>query len=99
MAQGALKDSSDANASLDLLQVRLRRLEFLLSGASDVDGSPAAAVRPLDGDATVIARLENLRTGLSKVRKSDDVVARILNDVEAICTCGQERIQSATDRI
>jgi hypothetical protein len=87
MAQGALDDSSKTGASLDLLQVRLRRLEFLLSGASDVDGNPAGAVRSRDGDATVLARLESLSAGLSKVRKGDDPVAGMLNGIEAICTC------------
>lgn len=85
MAADARNDSEDTNASLDLLQIRLRRLEFLLSGASDLDGIPEAAAKPADGDATVISRLANLREGLSKVRKGDDAVGEMINDIETIC--------------
>lgn len=88
MAMSPAKSESvdDTNASLDLLQIRLRRLEFLLSGTSSLDGLPDAATRPDDSNTNVLARLDAIQNGLNKLRRSGDVVGEMIGDVESICT-------------
>lgn len=83
MGADSQSEADETKASLDLLQIRLQRLEFLLSGASDPDGIPAAGAKS-NGDATVLVRLASLKDGLSKVR-SDVVVGEMIHDIEAIC--------------
>ena len=86
MVVGPRDDPEDTQTTLSLLEVRLRRLEFLLSGSADLDGYPSAIRTPAAGTANVLARLSRLEKDLNKVSRSDSIAGEIISDIEAICT-------------
>lgn len=82
----AERDSNgDARGSLDLLEVRLGRLEFLLTGSSDLDGQPAGPAKPRNNDEAIVGRLHGLQARLERLRKNDDVSGEMIRDIETIC--------------
>lgn len=85
-ADGASGDHTD-HSSLDLLTVRLRRLEFLLSGSSDHDGLPDQARKPHNHDASVLGRLQVLQSSLDRLRKEEGVAGEMVRDIEALRGC------------
>lgn len=95
MAGNPTNGESANHASLDLLAVRLRRLEFLLSGSSDVDGMPDGVNKPAPSDESVLGRLQTLQSSLDKLRKDGGVAGEMIRDVEDLCECDA----CATDEI
>lgn len=87
MAGDTANGESADHSSLDLLAVRLRRLEFLLSGSSDVDGIPDGVTKPANHDESVLGRLKTLQSGLDKLRKKGGVAGEMIRDVEGLCAC------------
>ena len=86
MTTEAQNDANSTHASLDLLEVRLRRLEYLLSGSSSLDGVPDSVTKPASGDDAVLGRLRTLQAGLDRLRKNDGVAGEMVRDVETLCT-------------
>jgi hypothetical protein len=88
MAAEAPRGEDNAASSLDLLAVRLRRIEFLLSGSSDLDGIPNGMKKPASQEESVVRRLQALQVGLDKLRRNNAVAGEMIRDVEALCTHG-----------
>lgn len=86
MAADGLLDTDTTHATLDLLAVRLRRLEFLLSGSSDLDGQPDGIEKPSKHDESVLGRLRSLQSSLDKLRKDSGVAGEMVRDIEALRT-------------
>jgi hypothetical protein len=76
---------SDDQGSLALLEQRLRRLEFLLTGSSDLDGIPDGLDVPTKSDDTVAARVTRLESELDRLRRLNGPAGEIVRDIEAIC--------------
>ena len=74
----------DSRANLVLLETRLRRLEFLLAGQSNLDGAPHAAERTQRSTDSVISRLSSLQADLDSLRKSNGVAGDVVRDVESV---------------
>jgi hypothetical protein len=84
MATAGMNDAQTMYGSLDLLEVRLRRLEFLLTGSSNLDGAPDGVTRPQRSEETLLERLRSLQASLDQLRKGDGVAGEMVRDVEAI---------------
>jgi hypothetical protein len=84
MAASTMNDAQLTRGSLDLLEVRLRRLEFLLSGSSNLDGVPNGVVRAQRSEDTLPEQLRSLQASLDQLRKGDGVAGEMIRDVEAI---------------
>jgi hypothetical protein len=84
MAAEGATDGRDVHTNLDLLTIRLRRLEFLLSGSSDLDGLPDGVTRSINQGDSVLGRLQTLQSSLDKLRKSSGVAGEMVRDVEAL---------------
>jgi hypothetical protein len=76
---------NDNQSSLALLEQRLRRLEFLLTGSSDLDGNPDGINVPAKSDDTVAARVARLENGLDRLRRLNGPAGEIVRDIQAIC--------------
>jgi hypothetical protein len=72
------KNEIIAGATIKLLEARLRRLEYLLTGDADWMGQPAAAPIPETLDDTVARRLARLEAKLDTLSKSVPVVQDVL---------------------
>lgn len=68
---------------LALLELRLRRLEFLLTGSSAVDGLPDGIDPPQKSDDTISARLARLQVSLDRLRRLDGPAGGIIREIEA----------------
>ncbi|KAL2010259.1 hypothetical protein VTN00DRAFT_6066 [Thermoascus crustaceus] len=73
-----LENDTIAGATLELLEVRLRRLEYLLTGDANWTGHPKAAPKPDTLDDTVARRLARLEAGLEKLSKEVPAVHDVL---------------------
>lgn len=73
-----LENDTIAGATLELLEVRLRRLEYLLTGDANWTGHPKAAPKPDTLDDTVARRLARLEAGLEKLSKEIPAVHDVL---------------------
>ncbi|OCT50759.1 putative nuclear distribution protein RO10 [Cladophialophora carrionii] len=73
-----------ARATLALLETRLHRVEFLLSGASNNDGVPPAIATPRSGSETLRARLEALEAGLAKLKRLAGTPGTVIRDIERL---------------
>lgn len=74
----SLEESSIASATTELLEGRLQRLEYLLTGDSQWTGQPSAPPKPESLDDTVARRLSRLETALSSLSKSNPAVHDLL---------------------
>ena len=74
----------DPQGSLALLETRLRRLEFLLTGQSNLDGEPYAAEKSQRSTDSVLSRLSSLQVELDKLRKVHGPGGDLIRDVESI---------------
>lgn len=67
-----------AGATIELLEARLRRLSYLLTGASDYTGVPTTPDRPDSLDETVSRRVDHLNSELEKLSRSVPAVRDVL---------------------
>ncbi|OKL64343.1 hypothetical protein UA08_00681 [Talaromyces atroroseus] len=74
----SLEASTIASATIEILEGRLRRLEYLLTGDSQWTGQPSAAPKPESFDDTVARRLNHLETALNSLSKSNPAVRDLL---------------------
>ena len=77
-ARMSLEASTVASATIEILEGRLRRLEYLLTGDSQWTGQPSAAPKPESFDDTVARRLSRLETALNSLNKSNPAVRDML---------------------
>lgn len=77
---------NDTPGNLALQEQRLRRLEFLLTGSSDLDGLPEGIKVPEKSDDTVAARITRLEGALERLRSLTGPAGGIVRDIEAVCT-------------
>lgn len=87
MGGNSTADAGADLSNLDLLAVRLRRLEFLLAGSSDVDGVPNGVIQPATHDTSVLGRLQALQSGLDRLRKDGGIGGEMIRDIEGLCEC------------
>jgi hypothetical protein len=78
-----LESDAVAGATIELLEERLRRLTYLLTGAADWTGVPTAPQKPASLDQTVSRKLARLERELEKLSKSVPAV----RDVLQLCMC------------
>lgn len=74
----------DPRGSLALLEIRLRRLEFLLTGQSNLDGEPYAAEKSQRSTDSVLSKLSALQVELDKLRRTHGPVGDLVRDIESI---------------
>lgn len=73
-----VESDSVAGATIELLEARLRRLTYLLGGATDWTGIPIAPEKPASLDETVSRRLASLERELEKLSRSVPVVRDVI---------------------
>jgi hypothetical protein len=74
-----------AQGTLALLQSRLHRLEFLVSGVSDDAGIPPPTPSPISGSETLRVRLDALEAGLAKLKRLSGTPGTVARDVDRLC--------------
>lgn len=74
----SLENTAIASATVELLEGRLRRLEYLLNGDSKWTGQPTPASRPDSLDDTAARRLARLEADLNALSKSKPAVHDVL---------------------
>lgn len=67
-----------AGATIELLEARLRRLTYLLTGATDWAGVPTTPEKPTTLDETVTRRLARLESELEKLSRAVPAARDIL---------------------
>jgi hypothetical protein len=67
-----------ASATIELLEGRLHRLEYLLTGETQWTGQPSAAPKTGSLDDTVARRLNQLENTLNSLSKSNPAVRDVL---------------------
>jgi transposase len=67
-----------AGATIELLEARLRRLTYLLTGATDWTGVPTAPEKPTSLDETVSRKLARLERELERLSRSVPAVRDVL---------------------
>ncbi|KAF7503487.1 hypothetical protein GJ744_003678 [Endocarpon pusillum] len=75
----AAADSASALATLNMLEERLHRIEFLLHGASNALGIPDSAPTQSAGDDAVSTRLANLENHLSRLASRNSIIQDVLD--------------------
>ena len=73
-----ISQDARALATLNMLEERLHRLEFLLHGSSNAFGVPDPAPEPARND-TISTRLTNLQTNLRRLAARHGLVQNILD--------------------
>lgn len=73
-----VESDSVAGATIELLEARLRRLTYLLGGATDWTGIPTTPEKPASLEETVSRRLANLERELEKLSRSVPVVKDVI---------------------
>ncbi|KAI1626698.1 hypothetical protein EDD37DRAFT_225294 [Exophiala viscosa] len=86
MANDPSDPEADALRSLALLETRLRRLEFLLTGTSDDYGRPIPVTRSLHNSETVLGKLDALQADLARLNKVSGPAGPLLKDIERLAT-------------
>ena len=76
--------SADVQANLVLLESRLRRLEFLFTGSSDLDGHPDGIEIPQTSDDTITGRIAKLQASLDRLRRLDGPAGNLVREVDAL---------------
>jgi hypothetical protein len=74
-----------ARGTLALLEARLHKLEFLLSGRSDGNGTSQALETPATGKDSLHFRLEALEAGLAKLKRLTGRSGGLLRDMDRLC--------------
>lgn len=67
-----------AGATIELLEARLRRLEYFLTGDTHWTGQPIAAPKPETFDDTVARRLTRLNSALESLGRNVPAVQDVL---------------------
>ena len=80
-----MSDGTNAAGSLAILDRRLRRLDFVLTGSSHLDWRPDSITKPTKSDDTIDARLSALRASLDRLRRSSGEGGNLIRDIEALC--------------
>ncbi|EXJ72005.1 uncharacterized protein A1O5_04508 [Cladophialophora psammophila CBS 110553] len=84
MAHDVQYPEAAARGTLALLETRLHRLEFLLSGTSNNDGIPPPTATTLSGSETLWARLDALDAALVKLRRLTGTPGSVVRDIEQL---------------
>ncbi|OAL30504.1 hypothetical protein AYO20_08723 [Fonsecaea nubica] len=84
MASNVQDPEAAARGTLALLETRLHRLEFLLSGASNDDGIPPPTTAPSSGSETLRAQLDALDAALTKLKKLPGTPGSVVRDIERL---------------
>jgi hypothetical protein len=74
----SLESDVIAGATIELLEARLRRLEYLLTGDTKWTGQPTTPPKPDTLDDTVARRLTRLESDLEALSKSKAAVREVL---------------------
>ena len=74
-----------ARGTLPLLETRLHRLEFLLSGSSDKDGIPPSTGSSIPSSETLRARLNALEAGVERLKRLTGNPGTVVRDLERLC--------------
>ncbi|KAJ5689473.1 hypothetical protein N7462_003865 [Penicillium macrosclerotiorum] len=73
-----LESDAVAGATIELLEARLRRLTYLLTGATDWKGVPSTPDKPATLDETVSRRLSRLERELGKLSRAVPAVRDVI---------------------
>lgn len=73
-----IENDAVVGATVELLEARLRRLTYLLTGATDWTGVPTTPEKPATLDETVARRLNQLESELERLRRAVPVVRDVL---------------------
>jgi hypothetical protein len=84
MAAETPDDLNASQSNLAVLQLRLRRLEFLLTGSTTPDGIPDGIRAPKKSDDTVTAKLTELQAALDGLRRLDGTAGSLVREMEAL---------------
>ena len=76
-----------ATGSIPLLEQRLQRLEFLLTGSSDLNGRPSMVHKPASSNETIVSQLGSLQRSLDKLKRGNGRSSALIRDVEALSKC------------
>jgi hypothetical protein len=74
----SLESEAVAGATIELLEARLRRLSYLLSGGTDWTGVPSTPEKPASLDETVSRRLARLERELEKLSRAVPAVRDVI---------------------
>jgi hypothetical protein len=74
----SLESEAVAGATIELLEARLRRLSYLLSGGTDWTGVPSTPEKPTSLDETVSRRLARLERELEKLSRNVPAVRDVI---------------------
>lgn len=86
----SLESEAVASATIELLEARLRRLSYLLTGGTDWTGVPSTPEKPASLDETVSCRLARLERELEKLSRNvpavrDVIQLRMYNRLPSTC--------------
>ncbi|KAJ5381628.1 uncharacterized protein N7496_004056 [Penicillium cataractarum] len=74
----SLESEAVASATIELLEARLRRLSYLLTGGTDWTGVPSTPEKPASLDETVSRRLARLERELEKLSRNVPAVRDVI---------------------
>ena len=93
-----LENDAGAGATIELLETRLRRLTYLLTGDANWTGNPTPPAKPASLDDSVSRRLLRLERDLEKLSRNipaiRDVLSLRMNDLltsDEPCTQGVDQ--------
>lgn len=83
-----------ARATLALLETRLHRLEFLLTGKSNEFGIPHSVLEPANSNDPIRTKLNNLEDGLQNLKNLGGPAGMVLRDIDRLCmSCPCTKVQ------
>jgi hypothetical protein len=74
----SLESEAVASATIELLEARLRRLSYLLTGGTGWTGVPSTPEKPASLDETVSRRLARLERELEKLSRNVPAVRDVI---------------------
>lgn len=74
----ALENDAVAGATIELLESRLRRLTYLLTGDANWTGIPTAPAKPASLEESVSRRLLHLERDLERLSRNNPAVQDVL---------------------